>query len=135
MDDRIIRVERAVENMANGIAELTKAIGDVLQDNAVRNERDKHHEESHLSLAKKVDKANENLEADLASVNKKVNDFIESYKDHDKPVIDTSRKWQSTAYWWLTRVIAPSIIVSLLYVAGAPIYDKAKSKHEAVKVR
>ena len=30
MDDRIIRVERAVENMANGIAELTKAIGDVI---------------------------------------------------------------------------------------------------------
>ena len=135
MDDRIIRVEQAVENMANGIAELTKAISDVLQDNAVRNERDKHHEEAHLTLAAKVDEANKKLDDDFVSVNKKVNDFISSYKDHDKPVIDTSRRWQSTAYWWLTRVIAPSVIVSLLYVAGAPIYDKVDDKKEAKSIK
>ena len=119
--------------MANGITKLTEAIGDVVKDNAVRNERDIHQQEKHKALSEDVIAMNEKMESDAAEINKKVNAFIDSYKEHDKPVIDTARKMQSWFFWWLTRVIAPVILGALLLSAGAELYDKNSEKQKIVK--
>ncbi len=119
--------------MANGITKLTEAIGDVIKDNAVRNEKDKHQQEKHEELSYDVKAISKKMEIDTAEMNKKVNTFIESYKEHDKPVIETARKMQGWLFWWLTRVIAPVVLGALLLSAGAELYDKASEKQKIVK--
>ena len=133
MEDRLLRVEKAIENMANAITKLTEAIGDVIKDNAVRNERDKYQQEKHEELSLGVAAMGEKMESDAAEINKKVNAFIESYKEQDKPVIDTARKMQGWFFWWLTRVIAPVILGAILLSAGAKLYDTASEKQKIVK--
>ena len=124
-EDRLVRVEQAVENMADGINEFTKAIGELLKDNAVRDERDRHQTAEFKKLS-----------VDMAETNKKLSEFVESYREHDKPVIDVSRRWQATAFWWTTRILLPVVIVSVLASAGINIYgDKEPIKQESSKVK
>ena len=124
-EDRLVRVEKAVENMADGINEFTKAIGELLKDNAVRDERDRHQTAEFKRLS-----------TDMAETNQKLSEFVESYRDHDKPVIETSRKWQATSFWWLTRVILPVIIIAVLASAGINIYgDQKPLNHESTKAK
>ena len=47
----------------------------------------------------------------------------------DKPIIETSRKWQGWFFWWLTRLVLPAILAAVLIGAGAEIYEKAPGKH------
>ena len=124
-EDRLVRVEQAVENMADGINEFTKAIGELLKDNAVRDERDRHQTAEFKKLS-----------IDMAETNKKLTEFVESYREHDKPVIETSRKWQAATFWGMTRVILPVVIVAVLMSAGINIYgDKTPIKQESIKVK
>ena len=133
MEDRLVRVEKAIENMADGITKLTEAIGDVIKDNAVRNERDKHQQEKHKELSDDVIAISDKMKSDSEAINKKVNAFIDSYKEHDKPVVDSARKWQAWFFWWTTRVIAPVILSAILLAAGAQVYDKASENEKIEK--
>lgn len=132
MEDRLIRVEKAIENMANGITKLTEAIGDVIKDNAVRNERDKRQEEKHKELSDDVIAMSEKIEEDAKAINAKVNTFIDAYKEHDKPVIESARRWHGWFFWWTTRVVAPVLLGAVLLAAGAQLYDKASTKQSTI---
>jgi hypothetical protein len=115
MDNRLTTLETSMAKMADKFS-------DFLAIESARSEREKQH-------TKEV----EELKLAVAGVDKKVSDFIDAYKEHDKPVVDSARKWQGWFFWWLTRVVTPVILTAILYTAGAQIYDRASIKQESIK--
>ena len=97
-EDRLNRLEVSMASLAKNFSEY-------LAIESARKEREKHQE----------------------ALNDKFELFIEDYKEKDKPVIDSSRRWQATGFWWLTRVILPAMIIAILTSAGVNIYGDAKS--------
>lgn len=108
------------------MAKMADKFSDFLVIESARSEREKQH-------IKEV----EGLKTAVLSVDKKVSDFIGAYNEHDKPVVDSARKWQGWFFWWLTRLVAPVILTAILYTAGTLIYDKAtiKQRIESVKAK
>ena len=117
MDNRLATLETSMAKMADKFS-------DFLAIESARSEREKQH-------TKEV----EELKIAVGKVDDKVSSFIETYKEYDKPVVDSARKYQAWVFWWVTRVVTPVILTAILYVAGAQIYDKATTKAESVKVK
>jgi hypothetical protein len=104
------------------MAKMADKFSDFLAIESARSEREKQH-------TKEI----EELKLAVNKVDKKVSDFIDAYKEYDKPVVDSARKWQGWFFWWLTRVVTPVILTAILYTAGAQIYDRASVKQESIK--
>lgn len=99
--------EQRLNKLENAMTDMAEKFSEFLSIESARKERDKHQ----------------------VALNEKMSDFMETYKSHDKPVIETSRKWQGWFFWWLTRLVLPAILAAVLIGAGAEIYEKAPSKH------
>jgi hypothetical protein len=112
MDNRLTLLETSMAKMADKFS-------DFLAIESARSEREKQH-------TKEV----EELKTAVNRVDEKVSAFIDAYKENDKPVVDSARKWQGWFFWWLTRVVIPVILTAVLYSAGAQIYEKASAKQE-----
>lgn len=104
-EDRLNKVEGAIVKLAETMSEY-------LAVESARKERDKHQ----------------------VTLNEKFMAFIENYIEHDKPVVDTSRKWQAWMSHFIGKVLLPAVMVAVLLAAGAQIYDKATTKQQSTKV-
>ena len=105
-EDRLNKLENAMTDMAEKFSEF-------LAIESARKERDKHQ----------------------VILNDKIEEFINLYRDHDKPVIDTSRKWQGWVSHFIGKVALPAILVAILLAAGAQMYEKSSPPKEVIKVK
>ena len=103
-EDRLNKLENAMTDMAEKFSEF-------LAIESARKERDKHQ----------------------MALNDKIEEFIAMYREHDKPVVDTSRKWQGWVSHFIGKVALPAILVAILLAAGAQMYEKASAKQESTK--
>lgn len=95
-EDRINKLETAMTNMAEKFSEF-------LSVESARKERDKHQLE----------------------VNEKLLDFVDDYRENDKPVINTARKQQAWISFFIGKIVLPIVIGAILIGAGAVVYEKA----------
>ncbi len=105
-EDRLNRLESAMASMAEKFSEY-------LARDSARLEREKHQE----------------------ILNDKFESFIEDYKENDKPIVNTSRKWQAASFWWITRIVLPAVIGGVLLSAGYKMSGSAASAPIEIKVK
>ncbi len=98
-DQRFDKLEASVTRLAD-------IVGDFVATESARKVRDEHQ----------------------AKHNEKVLEFIDSYSQHDKPVIDTSRRIHNYLSHFIGKVALPVLLTAILLAAGAQIYDKTTQK-------
>lgn len=94
--DRLIRLENAVTNVNEKFSEFIAL-------ESARKERDKHQ----------------------VLVNSKLVEFMDSYIENDKPVIEKARKQQEWIGFYVGRILLPVVIGAILLSAGAQMYDRS----------
>ena len=103
-DQRFDKLEASVTRLAD-------IVGDFVATESARKVRDEHQSKH----------------------NEKVLEFIDSYSQHDKPVIDTSRRIHNYLSHFIGKVALPVLLAAILFAAGAQIYEKASQKTNVEK--
>ena len=105
--------EERLNKLENAMTDMAEKFGEFLAIESARKERDKHQ----------------------MVLNDKIEEFISLYREHDKPVVDTSRKWQGWVSHFIGKVALPAILVAILLAAGAQIYEKSATPQDSTKVK
>jgi hypothetical protein len=94
--------EKRLDNLEDAMVEMANNINKFLAAESARQVRDEHQ----------------------LKLNEKIEEFIGQYREHDKPVIDESRKYHGYINYIVGKVLLPVIIISVLTAAGVTLYEK-----------